>query len=279
MSLLCRECDASLAGSYQILCLLGHTKTGLVRPEKSPIRQIVCQRHVVQPFDKVDPSRLQEADADALIFAVVPGTPSIGGNFNYAYSTDQARALKKNGNFDQVTYLTSVGVRTTFPTSFRSLLAEVSSWSDELAAYKTAIEKYRSNMTEADLRRTKQEETERQERIREAERMDQLRRQHAGLIRSAAESALANRTVRLDLVRQLNAAGLLQPSTSFRCSSLFPGEYNILHYKFDSDETGKCIGFLGFDKNDLLISIDERYPVDRQLYRHGTPESSEWAKV
>lgn len=280
MSLLCRECDANLAGSYQILCLLGHTKTGLVRPEESQIRQLVCQRHVIQPFDKVEQSRFQESDADALIFAVVPGTPSMGGNFNGAYAIDQDGTLKENGDFDQAAYLTSVGVRTTFPMSFESLLAEAKDWPDEVATYKTAVGQYRANTTRADLRQTQrqeQEEAERQERVRKAKQVEQLHQQHAGLIRSAAENALTNRTVPLDVVHQLDVVGLLRPSTSFRSGSLFPGECSILRYEFD--ETEKRSGLLGFDENNVLLSIDERYPVDRQLYRKGTIDAPEWAEI
>lgn len=280
MSLLCRECDAYLVGSYQILCLLGHTKIGLVLPEESRVRQLVCQRHVVQPFCKIDQSRLQEVDADALIFAVVPGISSASGNFNGAYSMDQDGVLKENGNFNQAAYLTSVGVRITFPIFFDSLLTESRDWPNEVAAYKTAIERYRANVTQADLRRAQrqeQEETDRQERIREAERVEQLRQQHAGLIRSAAENALANRIVPLDVVRQLDVVGLLRPSTTFRSGSLFPGECSILRYEFG--ETEKHSGLLGFDENNALLSIDERYPVERQLYREGTVDTSEWVEI
>ena len=139
MNLLCRECNEYLIGSYQILCLLGHTKTGLVRPEESQIRQLVCQRHDIQ-FD-LEQSRPKEADLDTLIFAVVPGISFAGGNFNGAYSMDQDEALKKSGNFDQAVYLTNEGIRITFPISLESLLVEFQSWPDEVAA-KTAIKQY-----------------------------------------------------------------------------------------------------------------------------------------
>lgn len=280
MSLLCRECDTPLAGSYQILCLLGHTKTGLVRPEESQIRQLVCPNHVVQPFDKIDQAHLQEPDANALIFALVPGITSEGGNFNGAYSMDQGRALQKRGSFEQASYLTSIGVRTTFPISFESLLAEISGWPDELTAYKTAVEHYRANVTQADVRRTQrqqQEEIERQERIRAADCAEQLRQQHAELIRSAAETALANRTVPLKVVNQLDAVGLLRSSTNFRSGSLFPGECSILRYEFGEEE--KRSGLLGFDEHNALLSIDERYPANRQLYRKGMVEAPEWVEV
>ncbi len=144
MNLLCRECNEYLIGSYQILCLLGHTKTGLVRPEESQIRQLVCRRHVIPfDFDQVRP-RLQEAYLDTFIFAVVPGVSFAGSNFNGAYSICQDEALK-SGNFGQAIYLTSADISATFPISFKSLFIEAQNWPDEIVL-KTAVlsENYKS---------------------------------------------------------------------------------------------------------------------------------------
>ncbi len=268
MSLLCRECDAPLAGSYQILCLLGHTKTGLVHPQETPIRQLVCHRHIIQPFDKMDPSRFQEADADALIFAVVPGIPSEGGNFNSAYSMAQAGALKENGDFDQAVHLTSVGVRTAFPASLESLLIKAPSWPDELMAYKTSVAQYRADMKQVDFRHTQrqqQEKADKQKRICENERVNHLRQQHVELIRSVAENAITNRTVPPEMVRQLNAVGLLRLSTKFRSSSIFPGEATTLWYDFTEKDT-RHAGYIGFDSDLQLLSVDERFPKNNQVY-------------
>lgn len=265
MSLLCRECNAPLAGSYQIICLL----TGLVRPDESPLRQLVCQRHVIQPLDTVEQSRLQQEGADALIFVVVPGTPSMVGNLSGAYLMDQDLNLKKNGDFDRAAYLTSAGFRTTFPRSFESLLTEAKDWPNEFKAYKKAIGECLVNLTQADQLR-KQEEVNRHG------AKHQLK-QHDELIRSAVDNALTNLTVPLDVVSQLNAVGLLQSSTGFRSSSQFPGEHSVLNYEFDKEK--KYFGFLGFDRNNVLISIDERYPMGRRLYRKGKVEAPEWTEI
>lgn len=277
MSILCSECGAPLAGSYQILCLLGHTKTGLVSPEESQIRQLVCQKHAVQPWDKVEKSRLQQTDADSLMFAVVPGTPSMDGNLNGGYLMDQDGALKENGDFDRAAYLTSVAIRTTFPGVFELLLAEAKDWPAAFVIYKTGVEQYRRANITHQTQRQEQEETNRQERICEVERVEQMRQQHAGLLRSAVENALVKRTVPLDVVSQLDMVGLLQSSTSFRSGSLFPGECSILRYEFD--ETERRMGFLGFDENNALLSIDERYPGGQQLYRKGTIEVPDWVEL
>ncbi len=153
MSLLCRECDDILEGPYQILCLLGHTRTGLVQPQESAVREVICDKHKLGARSTIPPSHLfpVEPGTNALVFAVVPGIPFKGKNFNGAYSLSQDGQLRKSGYFPNTVYLASDDVGQMLPTLFRTVMDESSHWSEKLAFYKAALEHYRVNITKINL--------------------------------------------------------------------------------------------------------------------------------
>ncbi len=246
---------------------------GLVHPEDSLIRLAVCNSHYVMKSDYIHQSRFQSPDADTLVFAIVPGIETTGGNFNGAYSMDQDGELKKRGYFEETLYLTGAGVKRSFPNSFKSLLTGIEDSPKELAIYKMAIKRFQASFTIADydidLYRTQKEfdriEAAKKERIREAEQLEQRYQLHVELIRSAAENAFANQTVSLEMAHQLVATGLMKPSTERRRYYHFPGEDTFIWYDFTKEGT-RHAGYIGFDSDLRLISIDERYPTKNLIY-------------
>lgn len=92
-----------------------------------------------------------------------------------------------------------------------------------------------------------------------------LRTEHAQLIRAVARSAISEKLAPADSIRALSELGLLKPSTSFRSGALFPGESSILWYDF-TEEGIRFAGYIGFDPDFQLLSVDERFPMENQVY-------------
>ncbi len=114
------------------------------------------------------------------------------------------------------------------------------------------------------------EEAEREaaRKLREKNRRDhkeEMRIKHAQLIRMTVRSAIDSKSVPLDDVKTLDGIGLLRSSTNFRHFELYPGECSVLEYQFAEGET-VFSGFIGFDSDLHLISIDERLPTTKTVY-------------
>ena len=134
----------------------------------------------------------------------------------------------------------------------------------------------------SDIRRNLEQQVESERiyaKIKEQEEAFQRRLvENANLINSYAELAITKkelpaRTVWVGLYEK----GLLKPSTTFRSTTLFPGEEFLLRYDFTKCDEGGLTqtyaGFIGFDKNLALISIDERLPVDNTVYIESRPSN------
>lgn len=91
------------------------------------------------------------------------------------------------------------------------------------------------------------------------------------LTRTVAQKALRERVIGADDARQLEELQLLRKSTASR-SSLFPGEKFLLPYNFH-DGKEEHVGFLGLDSELNLLSIDERSPESKCLYRQASRDS------
>ncbi len=91
------------------------------------------------------------------------------------------------------------------------------------------------------------------------------------LVRSAAEQALAGRAISERTLKLLREQNLLKDSTRFRCNSQFPGERQTLQFEYNvanphnPDGYDKVAGFIGFDVDFQLLSIDQRAP-DRAVF-------------
>lgn len=280
MSLLCHECDSVLTSNYQIFVFLGHTKTGLVKPEESLSRGVLCGVHRRILNEKIDPSSLTEDTIDDLVFTLVPGIPAPGGNFNGAYAIDQAYSLTRNGYFDQPSYVLGGHVARCLPNALTSLIKELSNPKTD-PFYKAAVDEYAKRPKYYPPSLTK-EQKERQEKIlHEIKLNKQLIFNNSNLFRSTIEDVLLNRQVDASVVKQLKESGILEPTSDFRRYSHLPGEAYLFHYEFEPEQTdqqGKA-GFLGFDDNLELISIDERSPAEKLLYRKGTIEKPDWVTI
>jgi hypothetical protein len=79
------------------------------------------------------------------------------------------------------------------------------------------------------------------------------------------------------IIRRLDKEGRFRVTTSFRHHELVPGEVAILNYEFE-EEGVKHFGFIGRDKDNELITIDERFPTERLRYRKGTLGTPEWVE-
>jgi hypothetical protein len=71
-------------------------------------------------------------------------------------------------------------------------------------------------------------------------------------------------TLDRDLAQKLIEFHLLKESTPYR-KSVYLGEEYVLHYDFSHKREVRT-GFLGFDKDFKLITIDERYPIERVVH-------------
>lgn len=99
----------------------------------------------------------------------------------------------------------------------------------------------------------------------ERDREKNLRTEHAQLIHAVAKMVIYEKLVPADSIRTVSELGLLKPSTSFRGGALFPGESSILWYDFTEEET-RYAGYIGFDSDLQLLSVDERFPKDNRVY-------------
>ncbi len=111
-------------------------------------------------------------------------------------------------------------------------------------------------------------EQEKTRKLRAKEEQDcekNLRTEHAQLILAVAKAAINEKSVPVDRIRTLSELGLLKPSTNFRRGAQFPGESSILWYDFTENET-RYAGYIGFDSNLQLLSVDERFPRENQVY-------------
>lgn len=115
-----------------------------------------------------------------------------------------------------------------------------------------------------------QEEAERRntERLRdqaEHERKENLRANNAQLIERIVRMAISEKAIPADSGKTLSEIGLLEPSTTFRGGARFPGETWLLRYDFTEGDK-RFSGFIGFDADLKLLSVDERFPKDNQVY-------------
>lgn len=99
----------------------------------------------------------------------------------------------------------------------------------------------------------------------EQDREENLRIEHAELIRTAAKAAINEKSIPADSIKTLSKLGLLTQSTTFRSSVLFPGESVIFGYDFTENEV-RYVGYIGFDSDLQLLSVDERLPKDNMVY-------------
>jgi hypothetical protein len=97
------------------------------------------------------------------------------------------------------------------------------------------------------------------------EREENLRTENAQLIVAVAKAAINGKAVSADSIRKLSELGLLKRSTTFRGGALFPGESFILWYDFTGEKT-RFAGWIGFDSDLNLISVDEHLPKENQVY-------------
>jgi hypothetical protein len=96
-------------------------------------------------------------------------------------------------------------------------------------------------------------------------REERLRTEYKKLICETAKAAINEKSVSAGSIRTLSELGLLKPSTAFRGGELFPGESSVLWYDFTEEEV-RYAGYIGFDSNLQLLSVDERFPRDNEVY-------------
>ncbi|MBI2628258.1 MAG: hypothetical protein HYW71_02390 [Candidatus Niyogibacteria bacterium] len=99
----------------------------------------------------------------------------------------------------------------------------------------------------------------------ELDREEKLRTEHAQLIRTVAKAAINRTPIDSSDIQMLSKLGLLKASTKFRSEILFPDESAILLYNFIENEIIYA-GYIGFDINLQLISIDEFFPRKNRVY-------------
>lgn len=98
------------------------------------------------------------------------------------------------------------------------------------------------------------------------------------LIRSVVERALKNRKVSPEATKKCHTTELFEGTSNFRCYVLFPGESMTLRYDF-LKKSQRYMGYLGFDDQKTLISVDERAPKKQMFYRKGTSKHQIWVIV
>ena len=265
-TLVCGECGKAIGPDYQLIVLLGHTKTGLVKPGKSKVSMIICSGHeLAEHFTE---EIISKPDTDAMIFAVIPAMTS-EDIYPKTFSLELEDLLKSLGDFDKAKYVLDYSVKANFPYLFDLLMESFRSWPDEMQLYKMAIHRYLKNVSRFSPG-PKSIPVQNKKKERVAQR--NLRDTFTDLIAEVANLALDKKNVPIKTVRQLNFLDLLKPSTNFRRCSLFPGEATILFYKL-ADK----IGFLGFNENLELISIDQRVPFETKQYRK--QPGLEWTEI
>ena len=68
-----------------------------------------------------------------------------------------------------------------------------------------------------------------------------------------------------ELLEKLQKFGLFRPASQYQSLEQFPGVAWRLPYSFVIDGETHA-GFLGFDENMNLLSIDKRWPTSEQIY-------------
>ncbi|MFA5185866.1 MAG: hypothetical protein WC551_05225 [Patescibacteria group bacterium] len=109
--------------------------------------------------------------------------------------------------------------------------------------------------------REEREKAEADAREQEARRveLERLRREHAATLTTVTRAALKGEPVPTDLVKDMQTAGLLEHTTTFRSCVRYPGEHWIFRYDFQEDGV-RHSGFLGFGQDLSLVSVDARLP-------------------
>ncbi len=99
--------------------------------------------------------------------------------------------------------------------------------------------------------------------------VDQKNQVSVNLIRHIEDLVLTvldgqtNVTLGREFAEELIKSGLLKESAVYR-ESIYHGEKYVLHYEFSKrggDKTERYAGFLGFNEDFRLITIDERLPA------------------
>jgi hypothetical protein len=109
----------------------------------------------------------------------------------------------------------------------------------------------------------KEDEALAEKKKREAE--EETRKQNSQFISATVKAAIKGDVIEVKDVKRLEELGLLEESTSFRSGAAFPGERTMFRYDFSEGEI-KYMGFIGFDAEYHLISVDQRFPQEKQIY-------------
>ncbi|MGD0977308.1 MAG: hypothetical protein ABR875_03380 [Minisyncoccia bacterium] len=116
------------------------------------------------------------------------------------------------------------------------------------------------------LREEAEQKTARKLKAREEEDCKKnLRKEHTQFILKVTKEAFSKQGVSKEDAKKLFDLGLLERSTTFRSGALFPGEAFTLLYDYTEDGIEQ-MGFIGFDSNLELISIDGRLPNQGWIY-------------
>ncbi len=86
--------------------------------------------------------------------------------------------------------------------------------------------------------------------------------------------ALSKKEVDPEAFQLLDKVGLIGVTTRFRLEELYPGEVALMPYQFEA-LGHEFAGFLGFDADHQLVTIDERWPLRRSFLRG----EADWAPV
>jgi len=119
-------------------------------------------------------------------------------------------------------------------------------------------------------KKEEQDKQEEEKRKNEEEKLckERIWQENRNFIMRLLYDAFYNKHVDSDDVKRLMEFGLLEPTTDFRGGTQFPGECWFFCYDFfENDE--RLFGYIGFDKDLALISIDKRLPFEEEVYLLG----------
>jgi len=102
---------------------------------------------------------------------------------------------------------------------------------------------------------------------KERKRKEKVRIKNEEFIKEMIRKVIREFTVSSSDVLFLRELGLLESTTDTR-RNVFPGENEIFYYDF-WDRDKRFMGYIGFNKEDKLVSIDEILPKMRELSASG----------
>lgn len=260
MHILCRECSQILDfDTTHLIYLLIRGEDGVFTSEpEHEIRIQVCDSHV-EIFEKrvtlVGIKEISSSSQYGIAFKITPQTPKM-----VFCEKRQMMVSNDAGNYNKPKYCSATDFERFFPRCFASVIDEAVSWEEKYRKYSEAVKAHFV------LRCT---EVQRDIKPHVATPLPvPVPNAMTPVVVQMAVDAMENRTCTLNkrLADKLLDSGDLRPSTDFRSTTRFPGEEWVVKYSFTRDGVSH-MGYIGFDQELSLLSVDTRYPVDKRYYR------------